>query len=156
MIRFRKPKLALLLCALASVQSARSGPLSTLLEERLGAEHAAAIQATVQDALWDHTRTAVAVSVPTASATRIFVVLRPNSVAPVLVDISHVENVNIGKLGSGTRSAYDRVASRPTRWMPREDELLQLEVTTQAWKRGTRYSSREPLVLRQDGTVLWR
>jgi len=72
------------------------------------------------------------------------------------VEASGVEGGNFGKLGIAGRSGYDRFETTPTQWLQREDGWFQDVMRTRAWKAGKRYTVSEKLLIKPDGTVLWR
>jgi hypothetical protein len=109
----------------------------------------------VRAGVWNAARTAVAISVsrPRGSAVLAFIVQASGEW--VAVDVSAVERGNLGKLGSA-RAGYDKVETEPVRWLGRRDGLFQVVLRTRAWKAGRRFTVSEPLLIRPDGTVLWR
>jgi hypothetical protein len=106
-------------------------------------------------ALWNAERTAAVAAVPDASGTRVTAYLQQPDGTFLEIDLSAVERRNLGKLGR-LGAEYDHVETRPIEWLPRQDGLLQVKIQTQAWRAGQRYTVSEPLVLRPDGTVIWR
>jgi len=109
----------------------------------------------LQAGLWNSNRTACAVSFPKPEASVIFVFLRQTNGTYLAVDASGVEGGNFGKLGIG-RPGHDRFETLPTQWLNREDGWFQVVMRTRAWKAGKRYTVSEPLLIKPDGTVLWR
>ena len=71
------------------------------------------------------------------------------------IDASRIESTNLGKLGVES-AAYERIETTPVRWLDRSDSLLQVVVKTHVWKQGQKFSVEEALLIRKDGTVLWR
>ncbi len=106
-------------------------------------------------ALWNADRTAAVTAIPGESETRVTAFLRQQDGTFLEVDLSGVEGSNFGKLGRRP-AEYDRFETKPIEWLPRQDDLLQVKIQTQAWRAGQRYTVSEPLVFRRDGTVLWR
>ena len=49
-----------------------------------------------------------------------------------------------------------RFETTPVAWLHRDDGLLGVSMRTRAWRSGQRYTVSEPLLIRPDGTVLWR
>ncbi|MCP4769144.1 MAG: hypothetical protein GY875_23160 [Gammaproteobacteria bacterium] len=72
-----------------------------------------------------------------------------------LIDVSGVEGRNIGKLGIAPRNSYEKFITHPALWIEREDGLLMIKFTTQAWKNGQRYSVHEPMVIK-NGKPIYR
>lgn len=76
----------------------------------------------------------------------------PNSCYVVIgatkVDISQVENANIGKLGLRPKSAYDKVISFPSLWVKVRKPAYMVQVTTQAWFEGRRYTVSGPAYIK--------
>lgn len=110
----------------------------------------------LSDGLWDRDKSALAVSIQRAKASLILVFLRQNNGDYLAVDVSAVENGNFGKLGTVRRADYDRFETVPVQWLQRSDGLFQLVMRTTAWKSGRRYTVSEPLIIKPNGTVLWR
>lgn len=108
--------------------------------------------------VWNSNRTALAISLPRPApqATVLLVFLRQTNGSFLATDASGVEGGNFGKLGTAGRRGYERFETTPMRWLPREDGFFQVLVRTRAWQKGKRYTVAEPLVIRPDGTVLYR
>ncbi len=73
------------------------------------------------------------------------------------VDVSAAERVNVG--GIGPHRNYKSMETVPTGWLsrPQNDDAVQVWLQTRAWDlSGQRYTIREPLIIKRDGTVLWR
>jgi hypothetical protein len=111
---------------------------------------------TLQAGLWNSNLTAVAISFPKPKASVIFIFLRQTNGTYLAVDASDVEGGNFGKLGIAGREDYDRFETTPIKWLYREDGWFQVVMRTRAWKAGKRYTVSEPLLIKPDGTVLWR
>jgi hypothetical protein len=109
----------------------------------------------LQGGLWKADRKAVAISLARPKGSVIFVFLRQPNGTYLAVDASGVEGGNFGKLGRG-RGDYERFATKPVQWLSRDDGLFQVVMRTRAWRAGRRYTVSEPLVIKPDGTVLWR
>ena len=105
--------------------------------------------------LWNTARTAVAVSLPRPKGSVDFVFLRRTQGTYLAVDVSGVEGGNFGKLGRN-RADDERFETTPVEWRPRTDGLFQVVMRTRAWRAGRRYTVSEALVIKPDGTVLWR
>ncbi len=106
--------------------------------------------------LWNSNRTAVAVSFPRPKASVILVFLRQTNDTYLSADASRVEDGNFGKLGWFGRTGYGRFETTPIRWTHRPDGWFQVVMRTRAWKSGQRYTVSEPLLIKPDGTVLYR
>ena len=85
-----------------------------------------------------------------------FCVLRQPDGAYLVADASGVEVGNFVKLGFLPRADYERFETIPVEWLHRDDGLFQVRIRTRAWKAGQRYTVYEPLIIRPDGTVLYR
>jgi hypothetical protein len=109
----------------------------------------------LQTGLWNMNRTAVAVSLPRPKASAVYVFLRQTKGTFLVVDASGVEGGNFGKLGRD-RADYERFETTPVEWWHRDDGLFQVVMRTRAWRAGRRYTVSEPLLIKPDGTVLWR
>jgi hypothetical protein len=105
--------------------------------------------------VWNATKTAVAISVPRPRGSAVLAFIVQPTGEWVAADVSAVERGNLGKLGS-SRGAYDKVETEPVRWLERRDGLFQVVLRTRAWKSGRRFTVSEPLLIRPDGTVVWR
>lgn len=114
-----------------------------------------AAQPPPENSLWNAEGTAAAVASPGESGTQVTAFLGQQDGSFRKIDLSAVENSNFGKLGR-RRTEYERFETTPIRWIPRPDDLLQIEIQTRAWHGGQRYTVSEPVLLRRDGTVLWR
>ncbi len=108
--------------------------------------------------LWNSNRTAVAISVPQQHPkdSLLFVFLRQPDGTYLAADASGVEVGNLGKLGLLTRADYEHFETIPMEWLHRDDGLFQVRIRTEAWKAGRRYTVYEPLIIKPDGTVLYR
>ena len=106
-------------------------------------------------ALWNVDKTAAAVVLKRPEASLVLVFLRKPNGEFATVDVSDVESGNFGKLGF-RRSHYQRFETTPVEWRQRTDGLFQVVMQTRAWASGQRYTASEPLIIRPDGTPLWR
>jgi hypothetical protein len=98
---------------------------------------------------------AVAIAIPRKEASLILVLIRSSDGGYVVADASQVESANFGVWGR-KRHEYDRYETTPIKWLPRDDGLLQESIQTRAWRNGHRYTVTEPLLIKPDGTVLFR
>ena len=105
--------------------------------------------------LWNRDKTAVAVAVKRPAGTLALVFVRRRSGEFLAVDVSAVENGNLRKLGLDRRS-LQHCDTAPVAWLPRDDDLLQVEFRTRVRSSGQRYTASEPIIIRRDGTPLWR
>jgi len=106
--------------------------------------------------LWNPNKTAIAVAFKRPRASLIVVFLRQRGGGYLAVDVSAVEGGNFGKLGVVGRAGYDCFETIPVEWLHRDDGMFQVVMRTRAWKSGKRYTVSEPLIIRADGTPLWR
>ena len=104
--------------------------------------------------LWNRDKTAVAIAMKRPTGTLAVVFVRSSTGGFVAVDVSAVENGNLRKLGLERRAAD--VETAPVAWLPRDDDLLQVEFRTRVRSWGRRYTASEPIIIRRDGTPLWR
>ncbi|MCP5467843.1 MAG: hypothetical protein H7A32_01065 [Deltaproteobacteria bacterium] len=102
--------------------------------------------------LWNDDKTALAVVISNSS----YVFLAQAEGTFLAVNISRVEDANLGKLGIQNKSWYDRVETIPLKWEDRKDKLFQVTMQTSAWKNGKKYTVAELLLIKNNGTVLWR
>jgi len=105
--------------------------------------------------LWNTNRTALAVSLPRPNGSVVLVFLRRAQGSYLSVNASGVEGGNFGKLGRD-RADYERFETTPVEWRHRNDGLFQVVMRTRAWRAGRRFTVSEPLIIKPDGTVLWR
>ena len=98
---------------------------------------------------------AFAIAVHRKQRSLVLVLLRQASGEYRAVDVSAVEDGNFGKLGF-PRSRYDRFETQPVEWLARADGWFQVVIRTRAWQSGQRYTASEPLIIRPDGTPVWR
>ena len=106
-------------------------------------------------ALWNHDRTAAVSTLKKHKGTQLFVFLKRDEQL-LKLDISHVEGMNLGKLGRHRLNDYDRVESTAIKWVARDDDKFQIIIQTRAWKNGNRMTVSEPLVFNRSGQVYWR
>jgi hypothetical protein len=106
--------------------------------------------------LWNPNGTAVAASFARPKSSLIFAFLRQPDGNFLAVDVSRVEGANLGKLGTAGRAGFERCETMPVKWLPRDDGLFQVVMRTRAWKAGQRHTASEPLVVKPDGTPVWR
>ena len=109
----------------------------------------------IESGLWNTKKTAVALTIRKAAGTLCFVLIRQSQNRFMTVDVRNVESSNFGKLGS-PRMHYDRYETAPTKWLERDDSNYQVVFRTHAWKDGQRFTVKEPLIIKSDGTPLWR
>jgi hypothetical protein len=108
--------------------------------------------------IWNSNRSAVAVSLPQQHPkdSVVFVFLRQRDGTYLAADVSKVETCNMGKMGLLPRIAYERFETTPVEWLQRDDGLFQVRIRTRALRSGQQYTVYEPLIIKPDGTVLWR
>jgi hypothetical protein len=106
--------------------------------------------------LWNSNKTAIAVCIKRPKASLNFVLIRGHNGNYLPVDISGVELPNLGKIGIAGPSAYRRIETRPIKWLHRDDGMFQIVMQTRAWRGRKRFTVSEPLVIRADGTPIWR
>ncbi len=104
--------------------------------------------------LWNSNKTAVAIAIAKPKASVLFVFLRQTHGAYLAVDVSGMEGANIGVLGPDRH--YDRRETTPVKWCHRDDGLFEIQMRTRAWSSGLRYTMSGTLVIKPDGTCLWR
>ena len=91
----------------------------------------AALHKGLEPALWNHERSAVAVSFARPKGSLVYVFLKQADGHYVAVDASRVEGGNFGKLGSRAAD-YDRVETRPVQWNRRGDGSFEVVMRTRA------------------------
>ena len=106
-------------------------------------------------ALWRNDKEAAAVAFHRQRGSLILVFLRQPGGEFRVVDVSRIEDGNLGKVGF-PRSHYDRLETLPVEWLSRDDRLFQVVFRTRAWHSGKRYTASESLLIGPDGTPLWR
>jgi hypothetical protein len=106
--------------------------------------------------LWNSNRTAVAIALPKPKASVLFVFLRQARGHYLAVDVSGMEGANFGFLGTSGRAEYERYETTPLKWFYRDDGLFEIQMRTRAWKSGQRFTASGTLVIKPNGTCLWR
>jgi predicted DNA-binding protein len=109
----------------------------------------------IEKGLWNSEKTALALSIYKPGGSVCLVLIKHSNTNFTVVDVSNVENGNFGKLGY-PRSYYDRYETKPVEWMIRDDSHYQVVFDTRAWKGDQRYTVTEPLIVKADGTPVWR
>ncbi len=156
MTRLLIATISILCSSVATAAEATGGFEPTLATALKGADVTdAELHTTAGQTLWNKNKTAVALAVPRPKATCILVFLRQPGGSFLTVDVSAVESGNFGKLGRA-RSEYTRFETVPIRWLPRDDGFFQVVMRTRAWAGRQRYTVSEPLVIKADGTPVWR
>jgi hypothetical protein len=117
---------------------------------------AAALDEGLRGVLKDPRGVDLAIGVKGVRQSFVVVFLRQASGSYLAVDVSQVEQKNIGVIGSGR--SYRDVYTVPTGWLPpRPDDAVQIWMQTWAWDMtGQRYSTKEPLLITRDGRPGWR
>ena len=151
---------ALILSALVAAASAGESRIDAALlaaAQNAMPEEIAANQRirALESGLWNSNRTALAVSITQPKASVVFVFLRQTNGTYLAADASGVAGGNFGKLGR-PRTDYERFETTPAEWLHREDGWFQVRMRTRAWRDGQRYTVSEPLLIKPDGTVLYR
>ena len=65
-----------------------------------------------------------------------------------IINVSQVENANIGKLGILRKSAYEKVLTTPVEWLDSGNENLIVSFKTEAWLSGKKYTVTEPVLIK--------
>ncbi len=113
-----------------------------------------AITDAIDRGLWNTNKTALAIAIPRPSASLLFVFLRQKNGEYLAVDVSGMEGANVGLIGPDRR--YDRVETKPLKWLNRDDGLFQIQMRTRAWHSSHRYTGAGTLVIKPDGTCIWQ
>lgn len=71
------------------------------------------------------------------------------------VDVTQAEYANIGKLGIRKFEEYEKVISFPSKWVTASEPEYLVQITTQAWFTGQRYTVTEPVFIK-NGIYLQR
>lgn len=109
-----------------------------------------------QNALWNQDKS-VAVSTENLSKRTLVTAYVVQGVGKIkTIDLSVVEGQNLAKLGFYKTLKFEKIKTRPLKWIERNDDLLQITFQTQIWQNGQRYTSSESLLFKKDGTVLTR
>ena len=64
------------------------------------------------------------------------------------IDITKVEGANLGKLGIRPRNAYSKIINFPSKWLQASNNEYMVNITTQAWFEGQRYTITELVYIR--------
>lgn len=70
------------------------------------------------------------------------------------VNVSQVENLNLGKLGLSSKYKYEKVITFPVEWLKSGDGELMVLFKTQAWMAGKRYTVTEPVLIKNGKYVV--
>lgn len=95
-----------------------------------------------ETSLWSENKEAKAVCV-NSTKTSCFIFIGNHK-----VDISQVENINLGKLGIKARDTYSKVKSFPSKWLKSDDGEFIVVITTEAWLEGELYTVSEPVYVK--------
>ena len=114
------------------------------------------IRNSVMHGLWNPVKTAIVITFHSSKKTTIYMFIPDKEEKYKAVDISLVENGNIGKIGIAGREQYSKIESTPFEWIIRKDENYQIKIRTRAWKDGQLYTVYEPLIVTEDGKPLYR
>ncbi len=112
-----------------------------------------ALKTMLQNGLWNYEKSAIAVYPSDENQTSIYLFIKDSSDKFIAVDISLVEKVNLGAIGSNRH--FDKVESKALQWLEHE-KYYQIRVETKAWVKGKRYRHSEKLLIKKSGKVLWR
>jgi hypothetical protein len=64
------------------------------------------------------------------------------------IDITRVERANLGKLGIRPLKAYSKIVNFPSKWLQASNNEYMINITTQAWFEGQRYTVTEPVYIK--------
>ena len=103
----------------------------------------------IENYLWNPTKTALAFCT-LEQPNRCYIVDSKN-----VADVTAMEASNLGKLGLYPRKSYEKVVSLPVKWLKTEKELHLVLFKTQAWRKGKRYTVKEP-TLAENGKYFGR
>ncbi len=130
----------------AAAQKALSGAVSTN-----------DIAKALEKGCWNSNFTAIAISINKApEPSLIFVFLKQANGQYLAVNVSAVEDGNLGRLGTPERAAYEHVETILVGWAKRDDGNFEISMWTMAYKAGRRHRIPERLLIRADGTPLYR
>ena len=105
---------------------------------------------------WNADKSAIAVTLYKPKKTVVFIFIQQDEKKYKAVDISQIEDGNLGKLGMARRMEYSKIETIPTEWRNRDDSSYQVVLRTRVWKDGQRYTVYEELIITANGTPLWR
>lgn len=100
-------------------------------------------------AIWNQERSAAAFC-SHESESKCYVITKENT-----INVSQVENTNIGKLGIAKKEEYEKVVTMPVEWLKSENEIIKVSFKTEAWLSGKKLSAIEVVVIR-NGVYLQR
>ena len=92
--------------------------------------------------LWNDKKTAVAFCTLEKSTTSCYIV-DGNKVT----NVSHLENINIGSIGTTPKNKYEKVISYPTKWVESKNNKHIVTFTTNAWLEKQRYTVTKPVLV---------
>ena len=70
------------------------------------------------------------------------------AIGGINIDITKVEHTNLGKLSIRPQKAYSKVISFPSKWLQASNNEYIVNITTQAWFEGQRYTVTEPVYIK--------
>ena len=97
-----------------------------------------------RESLWDSTKEAEAVCINNANGKNECFI----QVGSDKFDVTKAEGANLGKLRLAARDSYSKVISFPTKWLKSSSGVYMVEITTQAWLNGQRYTVAEPALVK--------
>jgi len=97
---------------------------------------------TEKNVLWNNEKSAIAFCVSEPES-RCFIVVDESA-----IDVSQVENANIGKLGIAPKEKYERVITFPAKWLRSKTNEYMVSFTTKAWLSGQRHTVTEPVLVK--------
>ncbi len=110
----------------------------------------------ISELFWNHDGRAVAVTATNSKKSFIVVYLRQADGTYKAIDLSRVEDGNLGKLGK-RRSDFVSVSSDVIRWIKRADDLYQIVIETRGRESsGKVVRAEERQIISVDGVPLWR
>ena len=105
------------------------------------------------DGFWNHEKSAVVVYPSSSNRTSIYIFFKNKLDKFIGIDISRVEKVNLGVIGS--KRHFDKVETKVVKWLEHK-KYYRIKVETKAWSKGQLYRHSEALLVDKSAKVLWR
>ena len=110
----------------------------------------------IEAGLWNEERTALAIAIPKSKRTFLFVLVEQSSGDYVAADVSPVEDALFRKISLAERAEYKSYKSSPYQWVHGNGSMQILLVRLVAWTKFGGYSVQGPVVVKDDGSIVWQ
>jgi hypothetical protein len=114
------------------------------------------IETGINQGIWNQKKTAFASSFGNYPKSKVYMFLRIKNKEWKAIDLSFIEDTNLSKLGLASKEDYTKILSQPIKWFEGDYDYFVVLISTQAWKNGQKFTTSEPQIIKQDGTILYR